>query len=90
MFSCTKCGLCCKNIDKIPQLSAYDRGDGRCIYLTELNLCKIYAKRPDICNVEKMYDLVYCKLMSRKEYDKINAEGCKTLQLMEKNYYYIL
>lgn len=83
MFTCLKCGLCCKNIDKIPELSVYNRGDGQCIYLTASNLCKIYEIRPDICNVEKMYDLVFCRLISREKYDKINVECCRALQSME-------
>lgn len=80
MFNCTKCGLCCKNIDKIPELAAFDKGDGVCIHLSQDNLCEIYLRRPDICNVKKMYELKYKKMMSKEEYEKINMEGCKALQ----------
>lgn len=80
MFICTKCGLCCRNIEKIPGLADFHAGDGVCIYLSEDNLCAIYSNRPDICNVEKMFEIYYNKIMSRTEYDKINSEGCKALQ----------
>lgn len=80
MFTCTKCGLCCCNIDLVPELSEYDMGNGVCIHLTEDNLCDIYSSRPDICNVEKMFDTKYRYLMSKEEYDHLNEEGCKLLQ----------
>lgn len=59
MFICTRCGLCCRNIDKIPELREFHKGDGVCIHLSEDNLCNIYMNRPDICNTEKMYELKY-------------------------------
>ena len=54
MFDCDKCGLCCRNIHKIPQLKEYDLGNGVCRYLTSNNLCSIYENRPDIYNSKKM------------------------------------
>lgn len=80
MFVCTKCGSCCRNIDRIPELKKYDPGDGVCIHLTENNLCDIYYSRPDICNVDKMYERKYKWFMTRKEYDRLNSEGCEKLQ----------
>lgn len=80
MFICTRCGQCCKNINMIPELYKFDRGNGTCIHLTENNLCNIYATRPDICNVDKMYSKVYKFQMTRDEYDRINMEGCLFLQ----------
>lgn len=56
MFICTKCGICCKNIDKVPELADFDLGNGTCKYLTKDNTCAIYLSRPDICSVEKMYE----------------------------------
>ena len=79
MFVCTKCGLCCRNIDQIPELAAFHSGNGVCIHLTKDNLCDVYDHRPDICNVEKMYQLKYKALMSKEEYEKMNLEGCKIL-----------
>ena len=80
MFICTMCGLCCRNIDKIPELADFHTGDGVCIHLSDNNLCDIYSIRPDICNVEKMYELNYKAKMSKEEYEKMNMEGCKILQ----------
>ena len=80
MFVCTKCGLCCRNIDKIPELSSFHKGDGICIHLSDDNLCNIYSTRPDICNVDKMYELKFKSMMTKEEYEQINREGCRVLQ----------
>jgi len=80
MFICTKCGFCCRNIGKIPELSKFHVGDGVCVYLSDENLCSIYATRPDICNVEKMYELRYKTVMTKTEYERKNMEGCSVLR----------
>lgn len=80
IFPCEKCGLCCRHIDLIPQLKKLDSGNGRCINLTDNNLCLIYENRPDICNVRKMYELVYREQMSEDEYIKLNIAGCKEIK----------
>ena len=80
MFVCTKCGLCCKNIDTIPELEKFDMGDGVCIHLSNDNLCNIYAVRPDICNIDRMYELFYKSILSKEEYERLNIEGCRALQ----------
>lgn len=80
MFTCTRCGLCCKNINRIPELKEYNNGNGTCVHLREDNLCDIYADRPDICNVEKMFELKYKNYMSKDEYYRLNEEGCKLLR----------
>lgn len=80
MFECSKCGLCCRSIHMVPALSQYDCGNGRCQYLTENNLCGIYENRPDICNVDKMYELHFESIMTKEEYYKKNFEGCKELK----------
>lgn len=79
-----RCGICCKNIDKIPELSKFHTGDGVCVYLSNDNLCKIYSNRPDICNVDRMYHKTYKEIMSIEEYERMNMEGCKFLQNMKK------
>lgn len=80
IFPCEQCGLCCKHLEMIPQLKEFDSGDGRCIHLMDNNLCAIYENRPDICNVSKMYELVFCKQMSEDEYIKINLAGCRAIK----------
>lgn len=57
-------------------------GDGVCIHLTDDNLCDIYENRPDICNVEKMYETLYKSMMSKEEYEKKNMEGCRMLKFL--------
>lgn len=77
-FPCIRCGTCCRHIDQIETLSSFDRGDGQCIYL-EGNLCSIYACRPDICNVDKMYELYFKNKFTKEEYYQLNKQGCKKM-----------
>ena len=65
-------------ISKIPQLAAFDRGDGVCIHLRG-TLCDIYEQRPDICNVEKMYD-AFSARMSYREYIEMMEKSCEILK----------
>ncbi|MDA3062243.1 MULTISPECIES: YkgJ family cysteine cluster protein [unclassified Campylobacter] len=78
-FNCSKCGECCRHIANIPQLSEFDRGDGVCKYLRG-HECDIYDTRPEICNVEKMYEKHFSNLYSRDEFYKLNEEACEMLQ----------
>ena len=82
-FKCDKCGICCKLIGGIPQLAAFDRGDGVCIHLKADNLCAIYESRPDICNVEKMYTL-FRDRMIEEEYLQLMTESCRLLKERNK------
>lgn len=77
-FQCDKCGICCRLLKYVPQLAAFDRGDGVCIHLKD-NLCSIYESRPDICNVEKMYAL-FKETMTEEEYYRLMMESCITLK----------
>lgn len=77
-FQCDKCGICCRLLKYVPQLAAFDRGDGVCIHLKD-NLCSIYESRPDICNVEKMYDFFKAQI-SEEEYCQLMTESCKALK----------
>ena len=78
-FHCDKCGLCCRSLKFVPQLAAFDRGDGVCRYLTGSNLCQIYDTRPDICNVDKMYAL-FASEMSKTVYYTIMEQACALLK----------
>ena len=80
IFPCDKCGICCNHINEIPELHLYDLGNGRCIHLTDNNLCDIYETRPDICNVEVLYMKKFCFDMSEDEYIKANVAGCNALK----------
>lgn len=79
-FSCDGCGLCCRHINRVPQLSAFDRGDGVCVNLNEEGLCSIYENRPEICNVDLMYEKYFHKLYSLEEYYRLNHEQCEILK----------
>jgi len=81
MFPCTSCGLCCQNISNIKELERYDLGNGICKYFDSIsNLCTIYENRPDICRVDKMFDLVYSKEFTQEEFYIGNAKVCNDLQ----------
>ncbi|MBR1442153.1 MAG: YkgJ family cysteine cluster protein [Firmicutes bacterium] len=80
IFVCDKCGICCKHIGQVPQLKQFDSGDGKCIHLTEDNLCDIYSDRPDICNVDKTYELLFKEKMAKEEYIKLNIKICNELK----------
>ena len=70
MFSCRKCGACCKNVDrwlanisKIEKLFGtklvfpYRHINGICEMLAADNTCKIYDRRPAVCDTVKIYKL---------------------------------
>lgn len=82
---CNECfGLCCKNIDQVPELKEFDLGNGTCIHLNSANQCVIYNTRPDICNIEKMYELKYKHLFTKQEFYLKNIEVCDKLQKLFK------
>lgn len=81
MFPCTGCGACCKHIENSIELKDFNLGNGTCKYLDTIdNSCKIYDKRPDICKVDKMFEIEYYKTFSRKNFYVKNAEVCNYLQ----------
>ncbi len=81
MFPCTSCGLCCQNISNVEELKLYNLGNGICKYLDKINnSCKIYDSRPDICRVDKMFELIYHKEFSLEEFYIANANVCNQLQ----------
>ncbi len=81
MFPCTMCGVCCQNISEIEELKEYDLGNGVCKYYDEISReCKIYDNRPDICNIEKMYESVYSKNYTKEKFYRLNAQVCNLLQ----------
>jgi len=82
MFICTKCGICCRNLDANPLYSALDRGDGVCVNLDERqNLCSIYQTRPQICRADEMFDLYFKASMTFADYIRMNAQVCHAKQV---------
>ena len=81
IFPCSGCGLCCQNISNIEELKDFDLGNGVCKhYNFKTKECSIYTNRPDICSVEKMHKKVYFERYSKKEFFRLNAEVCNSLQ----------
>ncbi len=80
-FHCDCCGLCCRKINRSNLLKDFDRGDGVCKFLDEsTNLCKIYASRPDCCNVEQGYQKYFAQSFSYEEYLRLNYDACARLK----------
>ena len=81
MFPCDKCGICCTKLDKSPIYQNLNRGDGVCLHFDEVTLlCRIYETRPDICNVDLIYDQTFKDRMKRSEFYHLNLIACRTLQ----------
>lgn len=85
-FKCTKCGSCCRNLNKSNfknfHLDKLDRGDGTCKYLLENNLCAIYLVRPIYCRIEEGYH-VYFKHIPYENYMLANYFSCIDIQNFE-------
>lgn len=62
-----------------------DRGDGTCRYYDEASrLCSIYSSRPEICNVDKMYDEFFKDIYSLDKYYELNYAGCQRLKAINE------
>ena len=79
MFSCDKCGLCCRNIDRIPELKTFHNGNGICKFLIN-NKCSIYDRRPLICNVDRVYEKFFRTSYTLEEFYKLNHQVCMMLK----------
>lgn len=87
-YPCTGCGCCCKRIDiAVKNVNISDREhplyfpynwdeDGTCENLTEDNKCKIYHKRPMLCDIDRICK--YLKL-NKKEFYKLNISACNKM-----------
>lgn len=85
MFPCSGCGACCKHINESDELKEFDLGNGVCKHLDLItNSCKIYDTRPDVCRVDKMFDIEFYKDFSQEEFYIKNAEICNKLQELHK------
>jgi Fe-S-cluster containining protein len=77
-FPCVKCGICCRTLQHIPALADFDRGNGICHYLKD-DLCAIYDKRPAICNIREMYNMLFQAVMTEEEFVIENLNSCMLL-----------
>lgn len=81
MFPCTMCGICCQNISHIKELESFDLGNGVCKYFDLITKgCTIYDIRPNICRIDKMYELEYYKKFTKSDFYNLNAEACNRMQ----------
>ncbi|WP_454565848.1 YkgJ family cysteine cluster protein [Pseudomonas sp. AIG] len=81
-FPCTQCGLCCQKVGMAEQTRALDRGDGTCRHYNATNKgCGIYNERPDICRVDRQYQLHYRQAYSWDRFVALNVEVCEALQV---------
>lgn len=81
MFPCSSCGLCCQNISSVQELKDYDLGSGVCKYFNRItNQCEIYDSRPDICKIDKMFELKYHQYFTKENFYIENAKVCNNLQ----------
>lgn len=79
-FPCTQCGLCCQNVNLADETQSLDRGDGTCKHYSDNDKnCTIYADRPDICRVDRQYDLHYADKFSWDEFIDLNLKVCDIL-----------
>ncbi len=79
-FECDKCGLCCRNVHLLPGYEFLNRGDGVCRYLTADNHCSIYDHRPDVCNIDRLYESKVAGKMTREQFYELNYAVCNELK----------
>ena len=81
MFPCEKCGACCRSIGTVAIAKDMALPNGICKFLNQqTNLCMQYETRPIFCNVDRFYEHLEEKFISRDEFYRRNKEICKLLQ----------
>ena len=79
-FKCSSCGACC--LVAGGKFGLRNRGDGGCSFLNNKNQCSIYEFRPNICRVDKMYNIRKKNNehnLSKKQYYIKNTIACHKL-----------
>ncbi len=80
-FPCTRCGECCRHIDRHELTAHLDRGDGACRHFDEVTLgCGIYADRPFYCDIGRTHALLFAPDVSLLDFYRANASACDALQ----------
>lgn len=80
-FPCSQCGLCCQHVHLAEETRFLDRGDGTCRhYDTASRGCSIYAERPDICRVDRQYEVNYAQQYTWEDFVTLNLQACELLQ----------
>jgi Fe-S-cluster containining protein len=57
--------------------------EGHCSQLVD-NKCKVYLKRPDVCNVKKMFKIIYSKNLTWKQFCTKNHRLCEMFRSISK------
>ncbi len=79
-FPCTQCGKCCQNVHLAEETRFLDRGDGTCKHYSDSGKqCTVYADRPDICRVDRQYEMNYANRYSWDEFVDLNLQVCAVL-----------
>ena len=80
-FACYSCGACCHFIHLEDGHAHFKHPEfDHCKHLTKDNKCAIYDTRPDICRVDKQYDLQFSTDEYWEEYCEISLKACKILE----------
>lgn len=80
-FPCTQCGQCCRNVHLAVETRSLDRGDGACRHYSDADKrCMIYESRPDVCRVDRQYEMHYAEQYSWEAFVEANVEVCRVLQ----------
>jgi len=93
-FPCTKCGCCCRKIERLKAYLSDDildpfyfpyKIEGGCEMLRD-NLCSVYEKRPLLCNIMKLIkfhldkaDFCGHKTLTEKEYVNLQIGYCNAM-----------
>ncbi|OOF11235.1 MULTISPECIES: YkgJ family cysteine cluster protein [unclassified Salinivibrio] len=80
-YPCTRCGLCCQQIQHVPELKIFHNGDGICLYLNADVGCTIYQERALMCRIDEGYQKLFENQFSLTDYYLKNAEVCNYMQL---------
>lgn len=79
-FPCAMCGLCCQHVDRSPDYSDLNRGDGTCRFYDDVTRkCRQYESRPLRCNIDLFYRKELQDLLARDEYYDLNLKVCREL-----------
>jgi Fe-S-cluster containining protein len=84
-FLCDGCGLCCKRIGHIPELSEFADSEGACTKLDSDGRCSIYNDRPLICNISEYYKTELSDKLTWHEFKSLNYEACEKLKDEDEN-----
>ena len=80
-FKCTRCGECCRHLEKIDGLK-HLQINGGCKYLKD-NECLVYEIRPLLCNRYRLYEALKNEMSEEKFYTLLE-EYCTLFKTMKE------